>query len=120
MQLVEAGARPSNLPAHPARLIGREVELLAVRRALAQAERGLLTLTGAGGSGKTALALEVARGLLDAFPDGIWLVELAPLVDPALVPQVIAAPLGVRESPERPLLDGLVAFLRPWALLLVL
>jgi len=79
----------------------------------------LVTLTGAGGSGKTALALRVARDLLPVFPDGAWLVELAPISDPTLVAQAVASPLGVRESPERPLLDGLVAYLRPRALLLL-
>jgi predicted ATPase len=64
-----------------------------------------------GGSGDTVLALEVARGLTAEFCDGIWLVELASLVDSALVAQAVASPLGVRESPERPLLDGLVKYL---------
>ena len=52
------------------------------------------------------------RSLLDAFPDGVWLVELAPLADPALVPQAVAAALGVREEPGRPLIDTLVDYLR--------
>src|SRR4051812_27620913 len=91
--------RRHNLPAHPVRLIGRETEVAEGRRRLLDAERGLLTLTGAGGCGKTSLALEVARGLIGDFPDGVWLVELAPLSDPALIPQAIASPLGLRERP---------------------
>jgi non-specific serine/threonine protein kinase len=114
------GERRHNLPAHPIRLIGRDEEVLAVRERLLDAERGLLTLTGAGGCGKTSLALDVARGLVDEFPDGVWLVELAALADGSLVPQAVAAPFGVLEGPERPLLDGLIAHLGPRAALLVL
>ena len=62
----------------------------------------LLTLTGAGGWGKTRLALEVARDLVGAYPDGVWLVELAPLSEGALVPQVVAGTLGVQEQPGHP------------------
>ena len=58
----------------------------------------LLTLTGAGGCGKTRLALKVARDLVGAYSDGVWLVDLAPLSDPALVPQAVAKALGVREQ----------------------
>ena len=54
----------------------------------------LMTLTGAGGSGKTRLALEMARGLVEAYPDGVWLVELAPLSEEALVPKAVAEALG--------------------------
>jgi predicted ATPase/DNA-binding CsgD family transcriptional regulator len=85
-----------------------------------EAEAGLLTLTGAGGCGKTCLALNVARGVLDMYPDGVWLVELAPLSDPALVDNAVAAVLGVREGAGQSLRDGLLTFLRPRALLLVL
>jgi predicted ATPase len=76
--------------------IGREREMVAVREALS-ANR-LVTITGTGGSGKTRLALEVASGLLDEYPDGVWQVQLAPLADPALVPRAVAKVLGIQES----------------------
>ena len=80
----------------------------------------LLTLTGPGGTGKTRLALQAAADALEAYPDGVWLVELAALADPALVPQAVAAAVGVREEPGRPLLATLTDALRPKRLLLVL
>jgi predicted ATPase len=72
----------------------------------------LLTLTGAGGSGKTRLALEVARGLVGAYPDGVWLVELAPLSEEALVPKAVSEALGVPERSAEPLADTLADVLR--------
>src|SRR6185295_198519 len=80
----------------------------------------LVTLTGAGGAGKTRLALEVASRLVDAFPDGVWLVELAALSDPRLVPQAMAQALEVREDPTRPIVETLVDHLASRRLLLVL
>jgi predicted ATPase len=67
----------------------------------------LLTLTGAGGSGKTRLALEVARDLVGAYPDGVWLVQLAGLSEGALVPQAVAGNLKVKERPGQELADTL-------------
>ena len=80
----------------------------------------LLTLTGAGGTGKTRLAQEVAKDLVGAYPDGVWLVQLAGLSEPELVAQVVAATLGVRERPGRPLSATLAEELRAKDLLLVL
>jgi non-specific serine/threonine protein kinase len=80
----------------------------------------LLTLTGVGGSGKTRLAIEAARARLRQHPDGTWLVELAALADPSLVPHAVATALGVREAPGRPVLETLRDHLRPRAALLVL
>jgi non-specific serine/threonine protein kinase len=80
----------------------------------------LLTLTGVGGSGKTRLALEVARDLLEAYPNGVWLVELAPLSEGELVPKAVAEALGVPERPQELLLDTLAELLRERQLLLIL
>jgi len=112
----EAGKH--NLPATRSSFVGREREMVEVRRELAMTR--LLTLTGTGGCGKTRLTLEVARELVGAYPDGVWLVELAPLSERALVPQALAAALGVQEQPERSLTDTLVDFLRKKKALLVL
>src|SRR4051794_14370138 len=78
-----------------------------------------MTLTGAGGSGKTRLALEVARDLIDAYPDGVWLVELAPLSEEALVPKAVAEALGVPQRPREPIADTLVEVLGDRQLLLL-
>jgi predicted ATPase/class 3 adenylate cyclase/DNA-binding SARP family transcriptional activator len=107
-----------NLPLQLTRFIGREREMAEVKRLLQTAR--LLTLTGAGGCGKTRLALQVAADLLEEYPNGVWLVELAALTDPALVPQTVAATWGVREEPGRPLIQTLMDYLRPRSLLLVL
>ncbi len=80
----------------------------------------LLTLTGAGGSGKTRLALEVARDLVEAYPNGVWLVELAPLSEEELVPKAVAEALEVLERPQEPLVDTLRDVLGDRQLLLVL
>ena len=118
----ESVARPdlvlNNLPLLLSRFIGRQREIGQVRQ-LVLAHR-LVTLTGAGGIGKTRLALAVARELLGAFSDGVWHVDLAALSDPALVVPAVAAVLGVREEGGRPLRARLSESLRPKHLLLVL
>jgi non-specific serine/threonine protein kinase len=111
-------AASSNLPAPLTSFVGREQEIAAVRRL--QANSRLLTLTGAGGCGKTRLALEVARELLWAYPHGVWLVELAALADPALIPETVAAALGLQPTGSRPPLEDVRAFLRGRHILLVL
>jgi len=73
----------------------------------------LMTLTGAGGSGKTRLALEVARDLIESYPNGVWPVELAPLSEEALVPKAVAEALKVPERPAEPLSDTTNATLLP-------
>ena len=112
--------RPHNLPAQPTPLIGREIEVAALRDLLAAPGTRLVTLTGAGGSGKTRLALQVAAEAQDAFPDGVWWAPLAGISDPALVPQAIAAPLGVREAAGEPLLETLAHHLQSRKTLLLL
>src|SRR5438874_2249231 len=97
-----------NLPVQRSRLIGREHDAAAVRQAVLESEGHLVTLTGAGGCGKTRLALQVAAHLVDAYPDGVWLVELAPLADPTLVPEAVAAAFGMHQQPGRPIVDTLM------------
>jgi predicted ATPase/class 3 adenylate cyclase len=101
--------RKHNLPIQLTSYIGREAEMAEVRDLLA--EHRLVTLTGAGGIGKTRLALQAAAEVVDEYEDGVWLVDLAPLTDEALVPQVLAKALGVREQPRRPLDETLVDYL---------
>ena len=108
----------NNLPVQLTTFVGREREIEYVKDALAQTR--LLTLTGAGGSGKTRLAIQVAAELIEQFEKGVWLVELAPLADPALVVQAVATTFQVREAAGRSLLDLLVDYLRAKPLLLVL
>jgi predicted ATPase/DNA-binding winged helix-turn-helix (wHTH) protein len=84
---------PTNLLEPVSELIGRDAELKDIRD-LSGSHR-LLTLTGAGGIGKTRLASEVARQLLPGFADGVWVIELAPLSDPELVPVAVATALGL-------------------------
>jgi predicted ATPase/class 3 adenylate cyclase len=88
----------TNLPLQPTALVGRERELQELL-ALVRASR-LVTLTGAGGSGKTRLALQLAAELVEEFRDGVWFVSLAALGDPELVEPTVAQVLGVKE-PER-------------------
>jgi predicted ATPase/DNA-binding CsgD family transcriptional regulator len=107
-----------NLPLALDSFLGREAEASLVRRALA--EDRLVTLTGPAGAGKSRLALEVARGLRELFPDGVWLVALEVLEDPRRVAQPVATAVGIREELGRPLLDTLAAALATRRILLVL
>jgi predicted ATPase/DNA-binding SARP family transcriptional activator/DNA-binding CsgD family transcriptional regulator len=98
--------------------VGREREMLEIKRALSATR--LLTLTGTGGSGKTRLALEVARDLVGSYADGVWLIELAPLSEPELVIQEVAGTLGVQERPSLHLLESLLDTLGGKEMLLLL
>jgi predicted ATPase/DNA-binding SARP family transcriptional activator len=114
------GTKPAlhNLPIALTSFIGRDRELREVARLLDRSR--LLTLIGAGGSGKTRLALEAATARLGACHDGVWLVELAGLGDPALVPAAIASALGLTLPFQRAALEGLGAQLSQSRRLLVL
>jgi predicted ATPase/DNA-binding SARP family transcriptional activator/DNA-binding CsgD family transcriptional regulator len=107
-----------NLPAHRTSFVGREREMLEIKRTLAMTR--LLTLTGTGGTGKTRLALEVARELTLAYPDGTWLVELAGLSEPELVAALVAGTLDVREQPGPSLADSLLDDLSGKEMLVIL
>jgi predicted ATPase/class 3 adenylate cyclase len=107
----------SNLPRQLTSFVGRTREMAEVMRRLG--ETHLLTVTGPGGSGKTRLALEAATALIADYPDGVWLLELAPIADPGLTAQVLATTLGLREQTGRPLPATLVDHLRSRRALLV-
>ncbi len=111
-------AIPNNLPQQVTSFVGREQALADLKRLLARVR--LVTLTGSGGCGKTRLALQVAADSLERFPDGVWLVELSPLVDPGLVPQTVATVLGLKEVPGKPISQTLTEHLKDRRLLLLL
>jgi non-specific serine/threonine protein kinase len=125
---VEAPPQPAhhNLPYALTSFIGRERESAELNRliiappAAESAARRLVTLTGAGGSGKTRLALKVAFDVEAQFPDGAWWVDLAPLSDPGMVPRAVASILGVQEQPDRALIETLASALGSRRLLLIL
>jgi len=110
--------RRHNLPAELTSFVGRETELAELPTLLRSAR--LLSLTGAGGVGKTRLAIRLGLDLVNEFADGVWLVDLASLTSPDLVAQTIAIAVGVREGPQRSARDALLENLRDRDLLLVL
>jgi predicted ATPase/class 3 adenylate cyclase len=107
-----------NLPIQLTNFIGRAREMAEVQRLLAGTR--LLALTGPGGTGKTRLSLQVAAEVLTAFADGVWLVELAPLADPALVVQTVAAVFDLRPPPGVTPLNAVTDYLRAKQQLLLL
>ncbi len=111
-----------NLPVEVTPFVGRQQELADVTSVLAGRAAGprLLTLTGAGGCGKTRLALRAARDLAPSFQHGVWLVELAPLGDSDLVTTTVANVLGIRGNAEQTQLEALLLFLQDRQILLVL
>ena len=111
--------RRTNLPLQPTPLVGREREIREVAELLRGREPRVVTLTGTGGTGKTRLAAQVAAELLDAFPDGVFFVSLAPLANPGLVLPTVAQTLGVPESGDD-VGEALARHLRARQLLLVL
>lgn len=111
-------ATPNNLPQQLTTFIGRERDLAEARKLLEGAR--LLTLSGPGGIGKTRLSLQLAAEVTERFPDGVWFVELAAIVDPRLVPQAVASALGVKEEAGRPVAEALVKHVKKLRMLLVL
>jgi predicted ATPase/class 3 adenylate cyclase len=114
------GPHPTNLPAPLTSFVGREGDLAEACRLLHREQVRLLTLTGPGGIGKTRLALQVAAELVEAFPDGVFFVALAPVSDPRLVVPTIAQTLAVREAAGRSLQESLRWHIGGRRLLLVL
>src|SRR6202158_3930413 len=108
----------TNLPVQLTTFVGRDVVLTQLRELLA--ENRLVTLTGAGGVGKTRLAIQVAAQAADEFGDGVWYVDLAPITDPELVAGTVARALGLPDQPARSTMDTLLRFVRDRQMLVVL
>ncbi|HEX5840027.1 MAG TPA: NB-ARC domain-containing protein [Anaerolineales bacterium] len=108
----------TNLPAALTTFIGREKERADVMKFIAK--NRLVTLTGAGGIGKSRLSVKVGEHIKGAYPSGVWLVELAPILDLLLVPHTVAEALGLREDPKRNIVDQLCDALRERKMLLLL
>ena len=113
-----APRRTSNLPVSLTSFIGREKESNEI--ALLSEKHPLVTILGAAGIGKTRLALQIAQTLTGRYPDGVWLVELAPIHDPLLVPRIVSTAIGLRDEPQRPVVDMLCDYLREKSILIVL
>jgi predicted ATPase len=112
---------PGNVPAELSSFVGRDQLLADLTRQLGDVSSGrLLTLTGAGGSGKTRVALQAARSMAERFEDGAWFVGLAPISNPSLVMRTVAQTLGVRDASGAAPLQSLGQYLRERQLLLVL
>ena len=106
-----------NLPPQLTSFVDRK-EVVAEIKELLRSHR-LVTLIGTGGAGKTRTAIKIAAETLDGYDDGVWLAELAPISDPSLVASVVARTLRVQETPNRPMLDTLLAYLKRKRLLLI-
>ncbi len=112
------GRQNTNLPESLTSFIGRERELVEIKRLLPNTR--LLTVVGVGGIGKTRLALQAAAEVMDAYRDGVWLVELGSISDPSLVPTSVAHVLGLQEKSGTPVTQTLCRFLEARQLLLIL
>ncbi|HET9223226.1 MAG TPA: tetratricopeptide repeat protein, partial [Roseiflexaceae bacterium] len=117
--LTSLNERRTNLPIQPTSLVGRDYEVKAAA-AFLRGETRLLTLTGPGGVGKTRLSLQIGAEMLDDFADGVYVVNLSAVSDPALVPTTIAQALRVVESDAQPPLETLKRWLKDRRLLLIL
>lgn len=109
---------PNNLPIELSSFIGRDTEIAELVRYLGASQ--LITLTGAGGSGKTRLAVEVAARVVDEWPDGVWVADLGSTADPLLVPNAVAAAMSVAEQPLQALVDTIGASIGVGRTLLIL
>jgi predicted ATPase/class 3 adenylate cyclase len=116
--LASLDAVPNNLPNEPTSFCGRENDLKDVKALLGK--HRLLTLCGPGGVGKTRLAVKAASDLLECYPDGVWLADLAPIAEEELVPSVVAKVLGISHDEGRPLDEWIPQRLKHKKLLLVL
>ena len=109
---------PNNLPLQLTSFVGREKEIADIKGLLTSAR--LVTLTGSGGTGKTRLSIEVGTQLLSNFPNGVWLIELAPLSDPAQIIPAVAQAFGLQETPFNSLANLVADYLRDKKTLLIL
>ncbi len=110
-------AVPNNLPQQVTSFVGREPQLAETKALLGKAR--LLTFLGMGGLGKTRLSLQVAADVIEQFPDGVWLVEMAPLADGQRIAPAVAAVLGVEEAGGRTVQEALTAYVKDRQLLLI-
>jgi predicted ATPase len=109
---------PNNLPTQITSFVGRRKELDDTKKLLRDTH--LLTLIGPGGTGKTRLSIQSAMELLPQYTDGAWFVEFAPIFDPLLVPRTIALAIGLRDEPQRPVIDMLCDYLHGKSMLILL
>ncbi len=108
----------SNLPTPLTTFIGREKEQLDIIQLITK--HRLVTLTGSGGVGKTRLSIKIGEQILENYPDGVWLAELAPILDPLLVPRTTAIAIGLRDEPQRPVIEMLCDYLCEKSMLIIL
>lgn len=111
------GALPNNLPLQLSSFVGRDEELAEIQGLLSKAR--LVTIVGSGGVGKSRTSLQVAADRLDAYPDGVWFVELAPLTDPELIATTVATVLGASVAPTQRPIDAVLIELRERTALLI-
>ncbi len=116
----EVKTQKTNLPARPTPLLGRQVEIESIQARLGREDVRLLTLAGPGGIGKSSLAIEAARTLQDDFPDGVYVVFLAPVMDAQFIPSAIAQVLGFFLNTGIPVIEQLKDFIGEKRLLLIL